>query len=65
MDSEKGWGPWRYVWLSGCSRHQRPSGDCRGCRNGGWRHAWALAFGQSVFAVAPNLWRWWANRGRR
>ena len=65
MGEYKGWGPWKKVWLSACSQHQRPAATCRRCKNGGWSNLWMMVVSQWTYAFSPTLWRWWVNRGRR
>lgn len=62
MKMTKGWGPWRYEWYSICSMHWQNIDSCGMCNAGAWQNAWRVKFGQIVFALAPDLWRWWANR---
>lgn len=65
MDKYKGWGPWRCVWASACSRHQKPDAACRMCKNGVWANLWWMALENWAFELSPTLWRRWANRGRK
>src|SRR6478736_1833567 len=58
----RGWGPWRYDWYSVCSKHRHHDPDCRLCDCGSWVNNWWHLAGSLVYKVAPNLWRWWANR---
>ena len=62
MKTTKGWGPWRYEWYSLCSAHRDSIITCRMCTAGSWENVWRTKMSQFVFAVAPDLWRWWVNR---
>lgn len=65
MNKYKGWGPWKNVWLSGCSRHQKPTEKCHLCKRGEWTNVWWMTLNQWAFALSPSLWQRWANRNRR
>lgn len=54
----------REEWHSICSRHQVPRDGCPLCGRGCWRNVWLGRLSRLAYAVAPRLWRRWANRNR-
>lgn len=59
-----GWGPFRRDWYSICSMHSVYDLECNLCQKGHWHNAWRVFAGHIVYKAVPDLWRWWANRGR-
>lgn len=57
-----GWGPWRRDWFSFCSIHTKVQGDCTACNSGSYANRWWNAVESVLYAIAPGIWRWWANR---
>ena len=63
MKISKGWGPWRYYWISVCSKHCGGSNDtCNMCLAGCWVNAWWGAVGGIFHDHCYPLWLWWVNR---
>lgn len=60
-DRVRGWGPFRYNWVSICSKHQSFNEDCNLCQTGSWSNNWKMNISEIVYNLAPNFWRWWIN----
>ena len=62
-DVERGWGPWKVVWCSICSKHGGGyDSGCYKCQAGVWKSAWRSVASTAVYELCPALWRWWVNR---
>ncbi len=56
-----GWGPFRNEWFSFCSIHFELTPDCTACHSGYYVNCWWNVVDRMFYAVAPGIWRWWAN----
>ena len=56
MERTRGWGPWKVVWLSGCSKHRKPDENCRVCMEGDYSNLWLFNLGTVIFYTLPSMW---------
>ena len=59
----RGRGLFKQRWYSICSKHWHHNPECGLCGAGTWHNIYRLWAGSVVYKVAPDVWRWWANRG--
>jgi len=58
----KGVWPFRYRFISICSRHYTPSPDCDMCATGRWSNTLKSAISSMIYKRFPTFWRYWVNR---
>jgi hypothetical protein len=62
MKETIGWGPWKKIWYSLCSRHRKSDTNCNMCKAGYYTNDWRHFLSSLVFKILPSFWIWWVNR---